>query len=206
MYCEHCGLQIMPQKPVCTRCGVSPTYHWVQLTGLLLLLLALAINSLVAWFLLPRMAASHPGYRFFSAWEWTDRNVSLYGWAPIAIALLVWDILVWQKVKKANPVPKLKGWVSRKMLTFVLAAGFAPILPWWIPAGQPSEKVMSAFANHPGLPALVSWGAILVACALLCANSETRDMLLGRGRALSMVGLGILALVFSLTLVGWSLT
>src|ERR1700747_1134370 len=65
MYCEHCGLQIMPQKPVCTRCGVSPTYHWMQLMGLLVLLLALLVNGLVAWFLLPRMAANHPGYRFF---------------------------------------------------------------------------------------------------------------------------------------------
>jgi len=33
-------IAVMPQKPVCTRCGVSPTYHWVQLTGLLLLLLS----------------------------------------------------------------------------------------------------------------------------------------------------------------------
>ena len=206
MYCEHCGLQIMPQKPVCTRCGVSPTYHWVQLTGLLLLLLALVVNSLVAWFLLPRMAASHPGHRFFPAWAWIDRNVSLYGWVPIALTLLVWDLVVWQKVKKAKPMPKLKGWVSRKMLTFVLAAGFAPILPWWIPAGQPSDRILSTFATHPGLPAMVSGGAILIACALLCANSETRDMLLGRGKALSIVSLSILALVFSLTLFGWSLT
>jgi len=174
--------------------------------GLLVLLLALLLNGLVAWFLLPRMAANHPGYRFFPAWAWMDRNISMYGWIPIAIALLVWDIVVWQKVKKAKPMPKIKGWISRKMLTFVLAAGFAPILPWWIPAGQPSEKVMSTFATHPGLPALVSWGAILVACALLCANSETRDMLLGRGKTLSIISIGVLALVFSLTVFGWSLT
>ncbi|HJZ63245.1 MAG TPA: hypothetical protein VKD70_02925 [Candidatus Acidoferrum sp.] len=206
MYCEHCGLQIMPQKPVCSRCGVSPTYYWVQLTGLLILLLALLVNSLVAWFLLPRMAANHPGHRFFSDWAWTDRNISMYGWAPIAVALLVWDILVWQKVKKAKAMPKIKGWLSRKMLTFVLAAGFAPILPWWIPAGQPSEKVMSTLATHPGLPALVSWSAILVACALLCVNAETREMLLGRGKALSIVSIGVLALVFGLTVFGWSLT
>lgn len=206
MYCEHCGLQILPQKPVCTRCGVSPTYHWMQLTALLLLFLAFVSNALIAWFVLPRMAAIHPGHRFFPAWAWADRNISLYGWAPVAIALLVWDYLVWQKIKKSRPMPKIKGWISRKMLTFVLAAGFAPILPWWIPAGQPSDKIMSTFATHPGLPALVSWTAILVACALLCANAETRDMLLGRGKALSMVSLGCVVLVLSLTVVGWSLT
>ena len=101
---------------------------------------------------------------------------------------------------------KIKGWISRKMLTFVLAAGFAPILPWWIPAGQPSDKIMSAFATHPGLPALVSWSAILVACALLCANAETRDMILGRGKVLSVVSLSVMILVLSLSVVGWSLT
>ncbi len=194
MYCEHCGLQILPQKPVCTRCGVSPTYHWMQLTALLLLFLAFVSNALIAWFVLPRMAAIHPGHRFFPAWAWADRNISLYGWAPVAIALLVWDYLVWQKIKKSRPMPKIKGWISRKMLTFVLAAG------------QPSDKIMSTFATHPGLPALVSWTAILVACALLCANAETRDMLLGRGKALSMVSLGCVVLVLSLTVVGWSLT
>ncbi len=206
MYCEHCGLQILPQKPVCTRCGVSPTHHWVQLMGLLLLFMATLSNTLIGWFLLPRLAESHPGYRFFPAWAWTDRNLSLYGWVPLAIALLAWDILVWQKVKRTKPMPKIKGWVSRKMLTFVLAAGFAPILPWWVPAGQPSDRILSTFATHPGLPALVSWSAILVACALLCANAETRDMLLGRGRALSVVSMGALILVFCLTVVGWSLT
>src|SRR5262249_25714833 len=203
---EHCGLQILPQKPVCTRCGVSPTYHWLQLTGLILLFVALAANALIAWFLLPKMAVSHPGYRFYPAWTWTSRNLSMYGWVPLAVALLVWDYMVWQKVKKSKPMPRIKGWISRKMLTFVVAAGFAPILPWWIPAGQPSDKIMSAFATHPGLPALVSWGAILIACSLLCVNAETRDMLLGRGKALSMVSLGFLVLVLSLTMVGWSLT
>ena len=178
----------------------------MQLTGLLLLFIATMGNALIAWFLLPRMAASHPGHRFFPNWAWTDRNISLWGWVPLAIALLAWDYLVWQTVKKSKPMPKIKGWVSRKMLTFVLAAGFAPVLPWWVPAGQPSDKILSTFANHPGLPALASWSAILVACALLCANAETRDMLLGRGKALSMVSLGAVILVFCLAVVGWSLT
>ncbi len=53
---------------------------------------------------------------------------------------------------------------------------------------------------------MASWAAILVACALLCANSETRDMLLGRGRALTMVGLAVMVTVLGLTVAGWSLT
>ena len=63
MYCEHCGLQILPQKPVCTRCGVSPTYHWVQLTGLLLLFLAFVSNALVAWVLFGRCVGVDPHRR-----------------------------------------------------------------------------------------------------------------------------------------------
>jgi hypothetical protein len=206
VYCEQCGLQILPQRPVCTRCGVNPTYHWVQLTGLLMLLLAILCNSLVAWFLLPRVSANHPGSRLFYAWEWLDRAASMYGWVPLAAALLVWDFLVWQKIKKSKPMPKIRGWFSRKLLTFVLAAGFAPILPWWVPAGQPSDKILSTFASHPGLPALVSWSVILFVCALLCGNPETRDLLLGRGKTLTLVSLGAMVLVLTLTVVGWSLT
>jgi hypothetical protein len=185
---------------------VNPTYHWVQLTGLLMLLLAILCNSLVAWFILPRVSANHPGSRLFHAWEWLDRAASMYGWVPLAAALLVWDFMVWQKIKKSKPMPKIRGWFSRKLLTFVLAAGFAPILPWWVPAGQPSDKILSTFASHPGLPALVSWSVILFVCALLCGNPETRDLMLGRGKTLTLVSLGAMVLVLTLTVVGWSLT
>ena len=133
-------------------------------------------------------------------------TASLLRLADIAPGTLAWDFLVWQKIKKSKPMPKIKGWVSRKLLTFVLAAGFAPILPWWIPAGQPSDKILATFANHPGLPAMVSWSAILLVCALLCGKAETRDLLLGRGKALSLVSLGAVVLVLTLTVVGWSLT
>jgi len=88
----------------------------------------------------------------------------------------------------------------------VLAAGFAPILPWWIPIGQPSEKTLAAMASYPGLPCAVSWSAILIVAVVLCAKAETRDLILGRGKVLSLVSLGCLAAFLALTLVGWSVT
>jgi hypothetical protein len=41
---------------------------------------------------------------------------------------------------------------------------------------------------------------------LLCVNAESRDFLLGHGKALSMVSLGLLLLVLTMTVVCWSVT
>jgi hypothetical protein len=101
-------------------------------------------------------------------------------------------------------VTKIKGWVSRKILAFVLAAGFAPILPWWIPASQPSERTLAALSQYPGLPSGISWGAVLIVAIVLCVKAETRYMLLGNGKVLSLVSLGVLTLFLTLTLLGWS--
>lgn len=206
MYCEHCGLKILPERPICTRCGKTPAYEWVQLMGLAVLLLAAIGNAVESWILLPKLAAAHPGGYFFRGWLWADREAGLYGWMPLAAALLAWEFHVWRKVRRAKPVAKVRSWLSRKMLTFVLAAGFAPILPWWIPAGQPSEKTMTMLARYPGLPCGISWGAILIVATVLCCKGETRNLLLGRGKALSLISLGALAMFVALTLVGWALT
>jgi hypothetical protein len=206
VYCEHCGLKIFPERPVCTRCGRTPSHERVQLLCLAILLLATIGNSVAGLFLLPKLAARNPSVLFFRGWLWADRESWLYGWMPLASALLLWEFFVWRKFRKAKPVTKIKGWVSRKILAFVLAAGFAPILPWWIPANQPSEKTLAALSQYPGLPCAISWGGVLVVAVVLCLKTETRDCLLGRGKALSFVCLGALTLFLMLTLYGWSLS
>jgi len=168
------------------------------------LLLAAIGNSVASLFLLPRLSALHPSLLFFRGWLWVDRESSLYGWMPLAAALLLWEFCVWRKIRKAKPVTKIKGWVSRKILAFVLAAGFAPILPWWIPANQPSDKTLAALSLYPGLPSAISWGGVLIVSVVLCLKAETRDSLLGRGRTLALVSLGTLTLFLALTLFGWS--
>lgn len=206
MYCENCGLQIFPEHPCCTRCGKAPARQFVQLMALAVLLLTILGNSLTGWLLLPRLTATHPRNLLFRAWLWSDRESAAYGWMPLAAALLAWEFFVWRKMRKKKTAPKIKSWVSRKILTFVLAAGFAPILPWWLPAGQPSEKTLTALSRYPGLPSAVSWSAILVVTIVLCSKAETRDMLLGNGKVLSAVSLSVLAIFLGLTLVGWSFT
>ena len=206
VYCEHCGLKILPERPVCTRCGKSPAQEWIQLTSLAVLLLAAVGNAVTQSAILPKLAAAHSTGYFFRGWLWVDRETSLYGWMPLATALLAWEFHVWRKVRKAKPVAKVRSWVSRKILTFVLAAGFAPILPWWIPAGQPSEKTMAMLGRYPGLPCAISWGAILIVATVLCCKAETRNLLLGRGKTLSLISLGALTMFVALTLVGWALT
>ena len=206
MYCEQCGFQIMPRRPSCTRCGAIPTQEWMQFIGVAIILVAVIADSLIGWYLLPRALALHPSRLLFRSWMWAFVHFSSYGWIPLALALLSWDYFVWRKVKITRPMPKVRGWISRKMLSFVLAVGFAPILPWWIPAGQPSDHFMSFLASNAAIPSILSWSVVLLVTLLLCIRAETRNMILGRGRVLTLVSLGALILLISLTLVGWSAT
>jgi len=206
VYCEHCGLKILPERPICTRCGKAPSQEWVQLISLALLLVATIGNTVASMYLLPRLSAARPSIVLFRCWLWVDRQGSLYGWIPLAAALLLWEFFVWRKFRRQKPATKIKGWISRKILVSVLAAGFAPILPWWIPAGQPSERTLAALAQYPGLPCAISWGGVLIVAVVLCVKGETRNCLLGKGKALSLVSLGALALFLMFTLLGWSLT
>jgi hypothetical protein len=206
VYCEHCGLKIFPERPICTRCGIPPTHEWVQLISLAVLLIATIGNSVAAMFLLPKLSAAHPATFFFRSWLWLDRQSAVYGWMPLAASLLLWEFFVWRKFRRSKRETKIKGWISRKILAFVLAAGFAPILPWWIPASQPSERTLAALAQYPGLPCAISWGGVLIVAIVLCVKAETRNCLLGKGKALSLVSLGALTLFLMFTLLGWSLS
>lgn len=202
MFCERCGLNFLPRQSVCTRCGAAGTRHWLQLIGLTMLLLAFGCNSLVAWFFLPRHAGDPRGHLIFRGWLWLDDKVALYGWVPLAIGLLAWDFLVLQGSRR----PKIRGFVTRKLLTFSLVAGITPFIPSWVPAGQPSQNFLKTIRSHPGLPMALAWGVVVVVISLVCMEAETRDSLLGQGKVLSLIGLGFLILLLSMTLWGWSVT
>ena len=201
MFCERCGQSFLPKESVCTRCKVPATRHLFQLMSLATLLVAVLCNTLVSLLVLPRLVQA-PHSRFvFRAWLWFDHKAALYGWLPLVIALLAWDFLVWKPVR-----PKVKGWFTRKLLTFSLAAAAAPILPAWVPAGQPPKQFLAMIARYPGAPAALAWGVVLVVTVLLCINLESRDYLLGHGKALSAISLGLLLLVVTMTVVSWALT
>lgn len=202
MFCERCGLNFLPRQSICTRCGAAATRHWLQLIGLTTLMLAFACNSLVAWFLLPRHVDGHHAQLMFRIWYWLDDKIALYGWVPLAIGLLVWDFLVLTGSRR----PKVRGWLTRKLLTFSLVAGVTPFIPTWVPAGQPSEHFFSVIRSHPGMPLALAWGVVVVVISLVCVEAETRDSLLGQGKVLSVVGLGVLFLLLGMTIWGWSVT
>jgi hypothetical protein len=201
VFCDCCGLNFLPKQSVCSRCNIAATRHWFQLMSLATLLVAVVCNALVGLLLLPRLAEGAHSKALFQAWLWFDHKAALYGWAPIALGLLAWDYLVWKAAK-----PKIKGWFTRKLLTFSLAAGLAPMLPWWIPAGQPPAEFLALIGKYPGAPALLAWGVVLVVTLLLCVNAESRDYLLGHGKSLSVISLCLLLLVLTMTVVGWSVT
>ena len=197
MFCERCGRKFPSRKSSCERCGQLSSRHWLQLLSLCTLLVVVAFNAVVAIYLLPRHASGQDTRLLYRAWLWTDYKIAFYGWIPIAAALLAWDFLLWQSR------PKVKAWVTRKLLTFTLLASVAPFLPSWVPAGQPSPGFLTTIERYPGLPAALAWGAVVVVTNLLCINRETRDSLLGHGRALSLISLGLLALVLVMTIAGW---
>ena len=201
MFCDRCGLNFLPKQSICTRCKSIPTRYWFQLMGLITLFASIACNSVVGLLLLPRLMDSHHPRLLFRAWLWFDEKAALYGWVPLAIGLLAWDYLVWKEAR-----PKVKGWITRKLLTVSLAAIVAPILPWWIPAGQPPGEFLSMIGRHAGLPALLAWAVVVVVAILVCIDPGSRDYLLGHGKMLNLVSLGLLLLVFTLTVVGWSIT
>jgi len=163
-----------------------------------MLLVAVAGNALVAWFVLPNHVNGAHAQFLFRTWIWLDTRFSMYGWIPLAAGLLAWDLFVWRVSR-----PKVKGWVTRKLLTFTLLAGIAPFIPWWVPAGQPPKNLLTVLNSHPGLPSLLSWGMVLAVTVLVCMNSETRDSLLGHGKVLSLVSVGALLLLLALTIAGW---
>ena len=201
MYCDRCGLNFLPKQSVCTRCKKVATRYWFQLMSLVTLLVALASNTVLGIFLLPRLMEAPHGRFLFRSWYWLDQNAALYGWVPLAGGLLAWDYFIWKEAR-----PKVKGWLTRKLLTFSLAAGVAPMIPWWIPAGQPPGEFLSMISRYQGLPAMLAWGVVLVVTIILCIDPESRDYLLGHGRTLSVVSTAMLVLVLALTLLGWSLT
>lgn len=183
-----------------------PTRQWLQLISLTTLFVAVACNSVVGWFLLPHGAHTHRAKVLFRVWFWLDEKGSMYGWMPIILGLLAWDHFIYRRTKLKGPKPKIKRWITRKVLTFVVAAAAAPLLPWWIPAGQPPAQFLSLISKHPGLPSLLAWVSVVVVLSFLCVNVRTRDSLLGQGRVLSLVSVGFLFIVFVMTLIGWSLS
>lgn len=204
-FCDHCGEEFEPKHKVCAGCGAVPTRQWFQLMSLVTLFAAAASNSALGWLVLPRMVAAHRGGSLFRGWLWLDHKLSLYGWLPIIGGLLAWDYFIWRRAKLKGTRPKIKRWVTRKVLTLVMATAITPMIPWWIPAGQVPYQFLSLIGRYRGMPPALAWTAAGFVLALLCGHRQTRDSLLGHGKALSLISLCALMGVLALTVIGWSM-
>jgi hypothetical protein len=200
MFCERCGLSFLPRQSVCTRCGEASTRHWLQLISVVTLSFAFVANRLVAFYLLPARTSVPHARLFFRSWAWFDQKFAWYGWLPFALGLLAWDLFVWRYSR-----PKVKGWLTRKLLTFAIVAGVTPVIPAWLPAGQPSDHFMAMVNKYPGMLSSFAWAVVVLVITLLVGNAETRDSLLGHGKVLSIVSLSVLLVLLTLTIVGWTL-
>jgi hypothetical protein len=205
-FCEHCGEEFEPKHRVCAGCGHVPTRQWFQLMSLVTLLAAVACNSAVGGLVLPRMVSAHRGGGLFRGWLWLDHKIALYGWLPIIAGLFAWDYFIWRRAKLKGTRPKIKRWVTRKLLTLVVATAITPMIPWWIPAGQVPYQFLSLIGRYSGMPPALAWATAGFVLVLLCGHRQTRDSLLGHGKALSLISLCALLAVLALTVVGWSLT
>src|SRR5260370_14625824 len=123
--------------------------------SLMTIFVGVLCNAVLGLFLLPRLATAQHGHALFRGWYWFDQKVAVYGWVPLAIGLLAWDYFIWKEAR-----PKVKGWFTRKLLTLSLAAGVAPLLPWWIPAGQPPAQFFAMIGRHPGVAILMAVGIV----------------------------------------------
>jgi hypothetical protein len=215
VFCENCGLQFFPNQSVCTRCGATSTRHCFQLTSLATLLLALACNCLAfVLFVSRRVAPLHVRGRFVylrlyavHAWLWMDAKAALYGWAPLAVTLLIWDYFAWPE---SRPILKerIKRWAMRVLLVFALASQIFPFFPRSFRA----RAALLVSAKLPPLPisfppafsSLLPWLLVSISAILLCIEADTRDSLLGRGRVLGLISLVVLSLVLGLNLLAFA--
>jgi hypothetical protein len=121
--------------------------------------------------------------------------------------LLTWDYFDWPESRPALK-ERIKRWVIRSLLVSAFLVRIVPFFPRWI---RPPAGLLVTAAKLPRFPipmlpafsAAVPWMIVALAAGLLCMNAETRDSLLGRGRALSAISLGVLLAVLTFTLLAF---
>src|SRR6202030_1884563 len=96
IFCLRCGEAFDSKKPVCVGCGATPARHWLQVSSLMVFVLLVLCNAPFRWFLLPRLVSVRNA-QVFRGWLWLDEKASIYGWAPIIMAILAWDYFIWRR-------------------------------------------------------------------------------------------------------------
>jgi hypothetical protein len=164
----------------------------------------LTILAIAAWFNwcgISFLPAGHGQTSSFShlvdVWLWTHHALSLYGWAAIVALLLVWSY--WPRY---GYKPEREMLWARLILIVLVVGGAASLLLPWIES-EWSIQLRSILQDNSALTRAAVWIGLGLALMVLCRNGEVRAMLIGNGRVLSVVSLGVLSLVLLLVALGW---
>ena len=197
MFCDKCGLQMLAVQSTC-GCGAVATRHWLQFVSILTLLLAGATNFFVVRSVVPAFLGDAPPSLFVSAWVGTSEFLSVYGWIVLAVALLVWAFWPHHGYTPETPVR-----IGQGLLILALLSGVTGVIFPFIGADW-AKGVNDFLAGNPGVIPTLNWSLVVLALGGICYNAETRDFLLGTGKILSMVSLGVLSLVIILSIATWA--
>lgn len=188
-------MQLLPRQSLCGHCNRPPTQHWLQLVGLIIVILTIVPTSIVSLYLLPRFLVGSQPPGWIQGWLWFQEQLAWYGWVAVAIGLLVWSY--WPRY---GYEPEWEVRVARGLLLFLLVVLTFGLLGFWVPSPRGSTKV---FENLSAIAVGLGWTVVVFVLGVLNWNGETRGRLLGDGRVLSLVALGLLSFSTIFILVGW---
>jgi hypothetical protein len=131
-----------------------------------------------------------------SVWLNVSEFAWLYGWIALGIYLPSWAYY-WRK--KYGYSLEIGARVGIGFVVILLIGAVArPIFPrmgWtW------AERLRTSLASHPEVGIVVGWAVVALALVSICCNCESRDRLLGRGKGLAFLALGVLCIILALSL------
>ena len=197
MFCDKCGLQMLAVQSTC-GCGAVATRHWLQFVSILTLLLAGVMNFFVIRSMMSTALGNASLPFLIRIWIGISEFLSIHGWLVLAVALLVWAF--WPH---HGYTPEMPVRIGQGLLILALLSGLTGVIFPFIGADW-AKGVNDFLAGNPGVIPTLNWSLVVLALGGICYNAETRDFLLGTGKILSMVSLGVLSLVIILSIATWA--
>jgi hypothetical protein len=192
IHCEECGLRMNGQS-ICSGCRASPTRLWLQFVSLATLGVLTAYNYI---FVLNLLSALAPRGHVASVWLNVSEFTWLYGWIVIGVYLPAWAYYGRRK-DGYSLEPGVRVGIGFVVILLIGAVA-RPLFPWmgWTWA----ERLGTSLDSHPELGIVVGWAVVALALVSICWNCESRDRLLGRGKGLALLALGVLCIILALSL------
>jgi len=183
----------MNGQSICSGCRASPTRLWLQFVSLATLGVLTAYNYI---FVLNLLSALAPRGHVASVWLNVSEFTWLYGWRVIGVYLPAWAYYGRRKYGYSLE-PGVRVGIGFVVILLIGAVA-RPLFPWmgWTWA----ERLGTSLDSHPELGIVVGWAVVALALVSICWNCESRDRLLGRGKGLALLALGVLCIILALSL------